>query len=152
MIIPLFEEKTIPILYMDEYINEEPSEEARQFKRILKTVKEFERLPTVSEMTAILEYHETALNYCYKLAINTLDERGFEKDVTEIYNAVNNDKFYSVALKNDITFAKYCTLQKILNELLIIGSIQHEVRKLNFIMSNTDAEIIKAISDLKTEE
>ena len=149
MIIPVFEEKTIPILYMESHINEEPSEEAKQFKRILKTVKEFERLLTVAEMTAILKYESTALDYTYNLAINTLSKRGFEKDVTDIYNAVNDEKFYSKALKNDITFAKYCTLQKVLNELLIIGSIQQAVHQLNFRINNTDAEIIQSIKELK---
>ena len=151
MIIPTFEEKTIPILYMESHINEEPSEEAKQFKRILKTVKDFERLPNVSEMTAILKYQDQALTYAYELAINTLTKRGFERDLTDIYNAVNDEKFYSKALKNDITFAKYCTLQKVLNELLIIGSIQQEVRELNFLMNNTDTELINSIKDLKHE-
>jgi len=137
---------------MEYHINEEPSEEEKQFKRILKAIKEFELLPKVEELTAILEYKENALDYCYRLAINTISKRGFEKDVADIYNAVNNEEVYSQALKNEITFAKYCTLQKILGELIIIGSIQHEVRKLVFNINNTDSEILKAITDLKTEE
>lgn len=152
MIIPTFKERTVPIFEMEYYINEEPSDEEKQFKRILKTVKEFELLPKVEELTAILEYEQKALDYCYKLAINTLSKRGFEKDITDIYNAINNKEAYSQALKNEITFAKYCTLQKILGELIVIGSIQHEVRKLIFNINNTDSEILKAITDLKTEE
>ena len=152
MIIPIFKERNIPIYEMEYYINEEPSDETKQFNKILESVKEFELMPNVEEMTAILEYKEKALDYCYKLAINTLDKRGFEKDVTEIYNAVNDSKIYSKALKNEITFAKYCTLQKVLGEIFVIGSIQQEVRKLIFKINNTDAEILKAITDLKTKE
>ena len=94
MIIPKFTERTIPVLEIERNINEETSEEGKQFIRIRETVKDFERMPTGEEMTAILEYESKALDYCYILALNTLDKRGFEKDVTDIYNAVNDEAFY----------------------------------------------------------
>ena len=151
MIIPTFEEKTLAVYDMEYYINEETSNEAKQFKRILESVKYFELIPTVEEMTAILEYEEKALNYSFKLAINTLDKRGFEKDLTDIYNAVNNEKVYSKALKNDILFAKYCTLQKTLGELFVIRDIKNAVREVIFNCGTNEREILKAVTDLKNE-
>ena len=99
MIIPKFEEKTIAVYEMEFVINEEASEEEKQFKRVLAAIKDFERLPTVEEITAILEYEQKALDYGFKLAINTLDKRGFEKNYIDLFNAVNDVEFYSKALK-----------------------------------------------------
>ena len=148
MIIPKFTERTIPVLEIERHINEETSEEGNQFKRILQTITEFEKLPTVEEMTAILEYESKALDYCYILAINTLDKRGFEKDATDIYNAVNDEAFYKYALKNDLIFAKYCTLQKILEEIFLIRSIKQGARELTFRYNKFDRELLQALQDI----
>ena len=151
MNVPTFKERTIPIYYIETYINEEASEEAKQFNRIRESIKEFESLPTVEEMTAILEYEENALDYCYKLAINTLDKRGFDKEFVDIYNAVNDSGFYKTALNNDIIYIKYCTLQKVLGELKIIDSIKQDVRQLNFNFNNYERQVLQTLQDLTTE-
>ena len=149
MIIPKFEEKTIAIYEMEFVINEEASEEEKQFKRILAAIKDFERLPTVEEITAILEYESKALDYGFKLAINTLDKRGFENNYIDIYNAVNDKEFYSKALKQDILYIKYCTLQKTLGEIKIISDIKNAIRELTFRYNNYDRELLQAITDSK---
>ena len=85
MIIPEFKEKTFPVYEMDFYINEEPSDEAKQFNKILKSIKDYELIPKVSEMTAILEYEEKALNYAFKLSIETkslISKLGFPKNLS----------------------------------------------------------------------
>lgn len=149
MIIPKFEEKTIAIYEMEFEINEEASEEEKQFKRILAAIKDFQRLPTVEEITAILEYESKALDYGFKLAINTLDKRGFEKNYIDIYNAVNDVDFYPKALKEQILYIKYCTLQKTLGELSVIWDIKEAVRELTFRYNNYDRELLQAITDSK---
>ena len=136
---------------METQINEEPSENAKQFERIRQTIREFEILPTVEEMTAILEYERNALDYCFKLAINTLSKRGFDKHYIDIYNAVNDSDFYSTALKNDILFVKYCTLQKVLGELDVIGSIKDDVKEMNFNYNNHDRQVLQTLQDLTSE-
>lgn len=151
MIIPEFNEKTFPVYEMERYINEEPSDEEKQFNKILESVKRFELIPRVSEMTAILEYEEKALNYAFKLSIETLDKRGFENDLTDISNAVNDEEFYKKALNNDILFVKYCTLQKVIGEILVIREIKEAVRELIFNMNNNERQILHAITSLKTE-
>lgn len=151
MAIPIFKEKTIPIYEMESYINEEPSEEAKQFERILSSIRDFDLIPKVEEMTAILEYEQQALDYCFRLAVNTLNKRGFEKSLFEITQAVNGENVYSECLKNDISFAKYCTLQKVLGELFIIHKIKNAVREVIFDMGDIERATLEAIKDLKTE-
>lgn len=151
MNVPTFNAKTLPIYYIEEHINEEHSKEAKQFNRIRESIKEFECLPRVEEMTAILEYEEKALDYCYKLAINTLNKRGFEKEFVDIYKAVNDGEFYKNALKNDIIYIKYCTLQKVLDELKIIDSIKQDVRQLNFNYNNHDRQVLQTLQDINNE-
>lgn len=147
MIIPKFEEKTIAVYEMEFVINEEASEEEKQFKRVLAAIKDFERLPTVEEITAILEYEQKALDYGFKLAINTLDKRGFEKNYIDLFNAVNDVEFYSKALKQNILYIKYCTLQKTLGEIKVISDIKDAVRELTFRYNNYDRELLQAITD-----
>ena len=147
MIIPKFEEKTIAVYEMEVVINEEASEEEKQFKRVLAAIKDFERLPTVEEITAILEYEQKALDYGFKLAINTLDKRGFEKNYIDLFNAVNDVEFYSKALKQNILYIKYCTLQKTLGEIKVISDIKDAVRELTFRYNNYDRELLQAITD-----
>jgi len=147
MIIPKFEEKTIAVYEMEFLINEEASEEEKQFKRVLAAIKDFERLPTVEEITAILEYEQKALDYGFKLAINTLDKRGFEKNYIDLFNAVNDVEFYSKALKQNILYIKYCTLQKTLGEIKVISDIKDAVRELTFRYNNYDRELLQAITD-----
>ena len=149
MIIPKFEEKTIAVYEMEFVINEEASEEEKQFKRVLAAIKDFERLPTVEEITAILEYEQKALDYGFKLAINTLDKRGFEKNYIDLFNAVNDVEFYSKALKQNILYIKYCTLQKTLGEIKVISDIKDAVRELTFRYNNYDRELLQAITDSK---
>lgn len=148
MIIPKFKERAIPVYFMEDYINEEPTEEEKQFKRIHKSIKEVERLPTVEEMTAILEYEETALDYCFKLAINTFESRNFEKNYTDLYNATISADFYKKALPNGILYTKYCTLRKILAELNVIRSIKNDVKKITFNYNQYDKEVLSGLKKL----
>ena len=151
MIIPKFKERTLPVFDMERYINEEASDEEKQLKRILEAITELDHFPTVAEMTALLEYESQALDYCFNLAITTLDKRGFEKDLTDIHKAVNNENFYNKCLKHDILFAKYCTLQQVLNEMLVIRSIKDKVREIAFKYNYYDREMLQAVTSLKNE-
>ena len=150
MIIPIFEEPTFAVYDMEFYINEEPTEKEKQFKRILESIKQFERLPTLADMTAILEYEEKAVDYIYKLALTTLKNRDFEKDFADIYRAVNKADVYSEALKDGFMFIKYCALQNILNEITVIWDIKTFIRELAFKYNYYDREILQAITDSKS--
>ena len=151
MDIPIFKPKTLPVLLIEENINEEASEEEKQFKLIHDSIKEFECLPTVEEMAAILDYERKALNYAYELAIYTLDNRSFEREFVSIYNAVNDSDFYSIALKNEIVYIKYCALQKVLGEINVIHKIKDDLREINFNYNYHRHQTLQAIQGLKPE-
>ena len=152
MIIPVFKPKTLPVYFIEEEINEEASEEEKQFKLIQQSIKNFECLPTVEEMTAILEYEQKALDYGFKLAIQTLDKPNVEREFASIYNAVNCDsEFYKHALNNEIVYIKYCTLQKILGEIKVINEIKTDLDEINFNYNYNRTQTLQAIQDLKPE-
>lgn len=146
MDIPTFKEKEVPVYFMEDYLNSEDSTEGKQFKLILESVKDYEALPTLTEMASILEYEQKALDYAFRLAINTLHNIEIEKDLTVIYNATINFNPYD---KGDITHGKYLVLETVLKELKTIKEIKQAVKELNFQYNLYERNITEAIDQLR---
>lgn len=146
MEIPTFKEKEVPVYFMEDFLNSEDSTEGKQFKLILESVREFETLPTLTEMASILDYEEKALDYAFRLAINTLHNTGFEKDLTDIYNATIKFNPYD---KDNIAQGKYLILESTLKELEIIKDIKQAVKELNFNYNLYERNLIQAIDNLR---
>ena len=152
MEIPTFTEKKVPVNFMEDYINNETTQEGTKFKIILSCINEFEILPSLTEMASILEYEAKALSYAFELAISILHTHDFEKDYTEIYNAVNEVEPYSTYKNDGIALSKYLILEGVLEELNIIKMIKEAVSEINFNYNLVDREIIQLLECIKTNQ
>lgn len=150
MKIPVFKEKTVPVYEMEHYINNETSVEGIQLKHILTSIKEFEAVPRVEEMASLLEYEEKAIDYAFRLAINTLHNINFEPNYLDIANAVLKVEPYSTYKNDNIALAKYLILEQVLEEIKIVMAIKQAVQELNFKLDN-NIDLINAIKELKED-
>lgn len=150
MEIPIFKEKVLPVYEMEHYLDGQTTE-GKQFKLILESVKEFEALPKVEEMASILEYETKAIDYAFRLAINTLHNINIEPNYLDIANAVAEVEpvLYSTYSNDNIAIAKFFILQKVLEEIRTINEIKQAVRELNFNYNLFERNLIESIQELK---
>lgn len=148
MKIPIFKEKVLPVYEMEHYLDG-MTEEGKQFKLILESVKRFEALPKVEEMASILEYEEKAIDYAFRLAINTLHTIEIEPNYLDIANAVTKTEPYSTFKNDNIALAKYFILEKVLEELKLISEIKQAVKELNFNYNLFERNLVESIDQLR---
>ena len=79
MEIPTFKEKVVPVHEMEQYLTGRTTE-GKQLKLILESIKEYKLLPKFEDMVLLLDYEVKAIDYAFKLAINTLNNKDFEKN------------------------------------------------------------------------
>lgn len=148
MEIPIFKEKVVPVYEMEHHLDGMTTE-GKQLKLILESVKNFEALPKVEEMASLLDYEAKAIDYAFRLAINTLHNIDFEANYLDIANAVVKVNPYSTYKNDNIALAKYLVLEKVLEEIKTINEIKEAVRELNFSYNLYERNIIESIDQLR---
>jgi len=152
MKIPTFKEKVLPVYEMEHHLDGMTTE-GKQFKLILESIKEYEIYLKAEEMASILDYEVKAIDYAFRLGINTLHTIEIEPNYLDIANAVVKVNPYSTFKDDNIALAKYFILEKVLEEIKIINEIKEAVREMNFNYNQFERElngnIVKSIDQFR---
>ena len=150
MEIPIFKEKTLPVMEMEHHL-EGLTTEGKQFNNILTAIKDYETIPSVMEMASILEYEEQALNYSWLLSFEVSDKH-LEKDISVLSNFVYVHNPFKDYPTDNIRQAKYYVLCQVIEELKLIHNIKEAVDRLNNKFFSEHEEILAVIRSINETE
>ena len=147
MLVPEFKTKTVPVYEMEHHLNK-PTEEAKQFKRILTSVKDFKTFLRAEEVASLLEYKEKAELEVFSIMV----ELGRITKTDYDYFSLRKD-FYSIEEYKTFKDApvkeiKYYAVKQLMEELELIGRILAEANNLNYSLESV---IVANVEDFKTK-